>query len=62
MTKFEHIKTMNVDEFAEAATKEIRIFVMADPVYMSLLDATVHPTKEDAVTYNKKQLESEVKE
>ena len=62
MTNFERIVNMSADELAESAAKEMRIFIMADPVYMSLLDATIHPTKEAAVVYNKKQLESEVKE
>lgn len=62
MTNFERIANMSADEIAEAVVKEMRLFIMADPCFMSLLDTTVHPTKEAAVAHNKEWLAREVKE
>lgn len=61
MTNFEHIVKMNPCELAEAAVKEMRLFVMADPCFVSLLDATVHSSRETAVKHNKEWLAREVR-
>lgn len=58
MTRFEQIKSMSIDEIAESAVKYMRILVR-NGLYMSLLDATSHDTKEQAIAHNKKYLESE---
>ena len=58
MTRFEQIKSMSIDEIAESAVKYMRILVR-NGLYMSLLDATAHDTKEQAIAHNKKFLESE---
>lgn len=58
MTRFEQIKSMSVDEMAESAVRYMQIFIRKG-IYMSLLDATAHDTKEQAITHNKKFLESE---
>ena len=62
MTNFERIANMSADEMAEAAVKEMRIFIMADPFFMSQLDFTVHPSREAAVAHNKEWLARVAKE
>ena len=44
---------MSVDELAEKAVYELRIFIMEEPSYMSLLDATCYSTRELAIEHNK---------
>lgn len=57
-TNFERIKCMSLDEMAESAVKPTSISI-PDGFYRSLLDATIHPSKELAIAYNKKWLEQE---
>ena len=59
MEKIEKIRKMSVDELAEKAVYELRIFIMAEPSYMSLLDATCYSTRELAIEHNKVFLTSE---
>lgn len=59
MENIEKIRKMSVDELAEKAVYELRIFIMAEPSYMSLLDATCYSTRELAIKHNKVFLTSD---
>jgi hypothetical protein len=61
MTNFERIKGMSVEELAENAVTCVHISIGCK-YYMSLLNTIVHDTKETAIEYNKKWLESEAEE
>lgn len=61
ITNFDRIKNMTIEEMAEKAVYELRIFIMAEPSYMSLIDGTCYSTKELAITHNKEFLGAEVK-
>lgn len=60
MTNYERIKNMSIEEMAEKSVYELRIFIMREPCYMSLLDGTCYLTKELAIEYNKNFLTKEV--
>lgn len=56
MTLFEKIKSMSIDEIAESAVKHLQIFIMHSGYEMSLIDGTLHDTKEKVIAHNKKIL------
>lgn len=62
MTVFEKIKSMSFDEIAESAVKHIQIFIMHNGYEMSLIDGTLHDTKEKVIDHNKKILKSKYTE
>lgn len=60
ISNFDRLKNMSLEEIAENAVYELRTIAIVG--YMSLLDATVYSTKENAIKHNKEWLESEVSE
>lgn len=60
MTNFEYITSMPADVLAATAIKPLLVAITTDHPYMSLFDATVHPTKEAAIAHNKEWLAKDV--
>lgn len=62
MTLFGKIKSMSINEMAESAVKHLQIFIMHNGYEMSLLDGTLHDTREKAIAHNKKLLKKKYTE
>ena len=62
MTIFEKIKSMSIEEIAESAVKHVKFFILHPGYEMSLLDGTLHDTKEQAIAHNKKILKKKYTE
>ena len=59
MTNFEYITHMTIDCMAESAVKQMLVTIRSD-CWMSLIDWTFYPTREETIAHNKEWLQKEV--